>query len=321
MTGSERRPVRTVGETMDDLTNKRILWYTRRDGVVRGPYPDKQISRYILLGRIRDGDEVRPERGEWAPLADYPDLIPEVMKLPPTDENLQKLLMARLREDERRPRDRRDDTADVPADILERRAGVERRRPEPEDMLRHRELRYQVSRKASGNGNLYRYPLAMVALVLAGLLLSFVLSGMRPEELPPECAANARPGINWNGCNLSGLDSRHANLAGAKLRNVRLDAADLSESSLTGVNLEYSILNGGKLRNTDFSHARLVGVSARGADLRGARLNHADLSYANLSDARLDGADLTGADLSNTIWVDHLPCLSGSVGACNRATR
>jgi hypothetical protein len=303
---------------MDDIKHKRILWYTRRAGVVRGPYPDKQISRYILLGRIRDDDEVRPDDGDWAPLADHPELIPEVMKLPPTDENLQKLLMARLREDERRPRDRRDDAVDVPAEILERRSGVERRRPEPDDMLRHRELRDQVARDRRHNADLYRYPLGIAALVVLGLALSYLLGAAQPEPQPPLCSAGARPGVNWNGCNLTGLESQRANLVGAQLRNVRLDAADLSNASLAGVNMEYATLNGGKLRHADLSHARLVGVTARGADLRDARLTDANLSYANLSDARLEGADLTGADLSHAIWVDHQPCLPGSVGACKR---
>jgi len=304
---------------MDDITYKRILWYTRRDGVVRGPYPDKQISRYILLGRIRNSDEVRPDDGDWAPLMQYPELVPEVMKLPPSDENLQKLMLARLREDERRPRDRRADEGDVPAAIRERRTGVERRSPEMQEVLRHRELRYQVAHSSGRSVGLYRYPLGIVVLVALGLSLSYLLGRMQPPPLPPDCTATARPGINWNGCNLSGLDSRNANLVGAHMRNVRLDAADLSDASLSGVDLEYSTLNRGKLRNADLSHARLVGITARGADLRFVHFNNANLSYANLSDARIEGADLTGADLSHAIWVDHKPCLAGSVGACNRA--
>lgn len=304
---------------MDDIKDKRIFWYMRRDGVVRGPYPDKQISRYILLGRIRGGDEVRPDHGDWSTLADYPELIPEVMKLPPTDENRQKLLMARLREDERRPRDRRDDTGDVAAEILERRSGVERRSPEPADMLRYRQLRDRVSHECGRKGNLYCYPVAIAALVVLGLALSYLLAAMQPQPRPPDCGAGARPGVNWNGCNLSGLESRGVNLVGAQLRNARLDAADFSEASLSGVNLEYSTLDGGTLRNADLSHARLVGITARGTDLRDARLNHANLAYANLSDARLEGADLTGADLGHAIWIDHRQCLAGSVGTCNRA--
>lgn len=303
---------------MDEPTNKRILWYTRRDGVVRGPYPEKQIGRYILLGRIRDSDEVRPGDGDWVPLKSCPELVPEVMKLPPTEENLQKLALARLREDERRPRDRRDGEAPVSDAVRERRRGLERRQPESEEALRYRALRQQVSQDGRRAASLYRYPMGIAALVVAGLALSYLLRGVQPEVAPPDCSAAAGPGVNWNGCNLSGLDSPHANLDGAQLRNARLDGADLSDASLTGVNLEYATLNGGRLSHADLSRARLVGVTARGADLRQAHFNHADLSYANLSDARLEGADLTGADLSHAIWTDHRPCLAGSVGGCKR---
>lgn len=185
-------------------------------------------------------------------------------------------------------------------------------------MLRHRELRDQVAHGQRRNSHLYRYPAGIAALVVLGLALSYLLGAAQPESQPPVCSAGARPGVNWNGCNLTGLASPRANLVGAQLRNVRLDAADLSDASLAGVNMEYATLNGGKLRNADLSHARLVGVTARGADLRNARFTDANLSYAILSDARLEGADLTGADLSHAIWVDHQTCLPGSVGACRR---
>ncbi len=304
---------------MTDTRHKRILWYTRRDGVVRGPYPEKQISRYVLLGRIRDTDEVRPEEGDWATLQQHPDLVPAVMKLPPTDENRKKLLMARLREDERRPRDRREDEGGVGGAVPERRTRVERRRPETAEVVRHRKLKDQVSHSGTPNAELYRYPVVFAALVILGFMLSYLLENVSPEEPPPDCAALPRPGVNWNGCNLSGLASPGANLMGARMRNARFDAADLGGATLTGADLEYSSISFGNLRNADLSHASLVGVSARGADLRNVRFRDANLAYANLSDTRLDGADLSGADLSNAIWVDHRPCLAGSIGACNRA--
>lgn len=304
---------------MNETRHKRVLWYTRRDGVVRGPYPEKQISRYVLLGRIRETDEVRPEEGDWVLLQELPDLIPDVMKLPPTDENLQKLQMARLREDERRPRDRRDDRDNAGAELKERRAGLERRRPEPSEVMRHRELKYQVSHRNGRNGELYRYPLGFVALIMLGFALSYLLGQAQPEEARPDCAAVARPGVNWNGCNLSGLISPGANLVGAHLRNAQLDAADLGGAALTGADLEYSSISFGNLSNADLSHASLVGVMARGANLRNARFRNANLAYANLSDTRLDGADLSGANLSNAIWIDHKPCFTGSIGACKRA--
>jgi hypothetical protein len=303
---------------MSETRHRRILWYTRRDGVVRGPYPEKQISRYVLLGRIRAGDEVRPEEGDWAMLQQHPDLIPEVMKLPPTDENLQKLRIAQLREDERCPRDRREGEGSVSAEIRERRKGVERRRPETTDVVRHRELKYQVSHGSRGNAELYRYPMGFAALLMFGFLLSYLLGNAQPHAPPPDCTAEPSPGVNWNGCNLSGLASRSANLSGAHLRNARLDAVDLSGATLIGADLEYSSMSFGNLSNADLSHASLIGVTARGADLRNTSLRNANLAYANLSDTRLDGADLSGANLSHAIWIDHKPCLVGSVGACKR---
>jgi hypothetical protein len=295
-----------------------ILWYTRRNGIVRGPYPERQISRYILLGRIRAGDELKPDDGDWNPLSAHPELIPEVMKLPPSEENHQKLLMARMREDERQPGDRRDRSPQPPVHIRERRSGQDRRRPESEEMLRHRELKYEVSHVARNNARLYGYPLAASVLVIVGLALSFVLQQMEPDTVPPDCAARPRPGVNWNNCNQMGLVANRSDLIGANITNARLDTAQLSGAQLSGVNLQYSSLNLSNLEQADLSHANLMGVTLRGADLRNSKLIQANLSYANLSGAMIDGADFSGAILDHTIWVDQQPCLPGSVGVCKR---
>jgi len=81
-------------------------WYVRRVDLVRGPYPPGQISRETLLGRIRPGDELSADRRVWQSIHELPDLIPPVMRLPHTPENHERLMLARLREDERR-QDRR----------------------------------------------------------------------------------------------------------------------------------------------------------------------------------------------------------------------
>ena len=152
----------------------RSLWYTRRKGVVRGPYPRKQIGRYVLLGRICTTDEVRLDGGDWQELSDCPELIPEVMRLPANAAHKQKLLMARLREDERQAGDRRERAANLLQDIGEQRSGRERRQPESAEVLRHRELRCQFSHEAQGYRNLYRYPLVECLMVMDG----FILVGM-----------------------------------------------------------------------------------------------------------------------------------------------
>jgi len=297
----------------------RVLWFTRRGGVVRGPYPRKQVSRYILLGRICESDELKPDDGDWASLSTYPELIPDVMKLPPNEENLQKLLMARMHEDERQPSDRRERAPNPPsAELGKKRSGGERRREETDEELRHRLLRYQLSHGAQRSRNLYRYPLVASVLVFLGLALSYALEQTGPEPVLSDCAAKAQPGVNWNNCNQAGLIANNADLVGALISNAHMDTAQLSGAKLAGVNFEYSSLNLSNLRQADLSHARLVGVTLRGADLRNSSLVQADLSYANLSGASIEGANFTGAILGNAIWVDQLPCLPESVGVCKR---
>ncbi len=209
--------------------HERRLWYTRRNGVVRGPYPETQISRYILLGRIRATDEVCSEGGHWTSLGQRADLIPEVMKLPPSEENRQKLFMARLREDERRPRDRREQTEAASAATHERRSGPDRRRAESAEVLRARQLRAPAGRR---HGTRYRYPLGIALLAVFGLLLGFLYATDRFPSPQPECSPPARPSVVGKGCNLTGLEAQQAGLAAAQMRNTPLDAAELSGASL-----------------------------------------------------------------------------------------
>ncbi len=296
--------------------SRRVLWYTRRDSVTRGPYPDRQISRYILLGRIRESDELKPEGGEWAAVTDYPELIPEVMKLPPDEESRQLLLMAQMREDERTPGDRRDRETDVPQSVRERRSGQERRQAESDNALRHRKLKYSVAHAVHANGKLYRYPAIFTAIVLVGFLISFLLEKVEPDVAPPDCSDRAHPGVDWSHCNLSGVKLDGANLVGAKLGNARLGLAVLSSANLSGASLEYASLDLADLEQVNLSHANLFGATLRGANLRAARLTGSNLSYANLSGATLEGADLGGAVLDNAIWTDERTCLPGSRGRC-----
>jgi len=300
---------------------RRVLWYTRRDGVVRGPYPDRQISRYILLGRIGDADEIKPDEGQWASIDEYPELIPEVMKLPPTAENRQLLLMAQMREDEREPGDRRDRNPEVPQSIRERRSGQERRRSESGGALRHRRLKYQVAHNVHRNGKLYRYPILFTAVVLLGFAVSFLLEKAQPDDVPPDCSALPRPAVDWRHCNLSGVKLENAELVGARLGNARLELARLGGARLAGASLEYASLDLADLTRTDLSHSNLFGATLRGANLQGARLVRSNLSYANLSGANVEGVDLRGAILDNAIWVDESTCLPGSTGRCLRAAR
>lgn len=125
---------------MSEQAPSEPLWLTRRDGVVRGPFPASWVRRYILLGRIRMTDELRQSTGEWRPAFRCEELIPEVLRQPLTEDNLLRLKQARREADERGPLDRRG--AGTPtADLLGRRAGDERRRPESAEEVRFRAMR------------------------------------------------------------------------------------------------------------------------------------------------------------------------------------
>jgi hypothetical protein len=54
-------------------------WYTRRDGVIRGPYAAGEISRHLLLGRIRTEDELTDNGRDWRPALTVSELVPTVL--------------------------------------------------------------------------------------------------------------------------------------------------------------------------------------------------------------------------------------------------
>lgn len=306
---------------MADHDKQAIRWYTRREGVTRGPYPAGLISRYILLGRIRDSDELRcGEGGEWRPLSAYPELIPELMKLPPTEENRQKLLMARLREDERRPGDRRLNQGAWDVETLERRSRQERRSPESEAVRHHRELKRRFLVPPQAEPHPYRYPLLLAAAVVAGFLLGLLVQRGAPPEHRPDCGAAPAAGINWDNCNLSGARIAGADLGGASIRNAHLDGVLLAGAGLAGARLDYSSLRISDLQGADLRGAVLIGAVLSGADLRNARFDNANLAYTNLSGAQIEGARFDGAILDQAIWTDQRMCARGSRGRCRRAS-
>lgn len=293
------------------------LWYTRRAGLVRGPFPQKQISHYILLGRIGDCDELSVDCEHWHTLTDLPHLIPDVMRNIESDVDRQRLQMARLRADERRGGDRRLGSERMQRDTGERRRDSDRRQDEDEEILRHRELRRGVldaGRKAD-IGPCGPQCRRVLLLVAALAVLFFIYTPETPSGRA-DCAAPAAERVNWSNCKLPGLEADQANLRGALARNMDLTAAHLVAANLIGADLAYTLLNLADLRRADLSNARMTGAGLRGADLRGARLAGTDLSYADLSEARLDSAGLSETRFDNAIWIDGRVCKPGSVDRC-----
>lgn len=152
------------------------LWFTRRDGVVRGPFPAAWIRSYILLGRIRMTDELRLGTGEWQAAFRCEALIPAVLRQPLTEDNLAVLRRARREVDERGPVDRRSQEA-ATAEQLERRTGGERRRPESsaELRLRARRARELCAAPAAVPASAHSLRGLLILGLLAGLVLLAVL--------------------------------------------------------------------------------------------------------------------------------------------------
>lgn len=160
------------------MTNNQ-LWYTRREKEIRGPFPAGLITRYILLGRIREDDELSVDQLSWQIVSETQELIPEEMKLDlSVSENQEKLRIARMREDEREATDRRSKKAakDEQAST-HKRSGVERRKTETDETKRHREIKDQLLvslRKKSRENYVSRF--VWLTFVLT-LIAFFVFTG------------------------------------------------------------------------------------------------------------------------------------------------
>jgi hypothetical protein len=87
---------------VNDQDQYPLEWYSRRDGVVRGPFTAADITRYLLLGRIRLADELSKDATIWSPADSFTDMLPpEVTKLTGWDD-YQQLVEARMQVDERK---------------------------------------------------------------------------------------------------------------------------------------------------------------------------------------------------------------------------
>lgn len=298
---------------MNGQSAEKALWYTRREGDVRGPYPAGQIGRYILLGRIRDTDEVSQDAVRWEPLGAHPELLPPEMLDADSEEGRQRLLLARIREDERSGRDRRGGAGG--RDGHDRRR-LDRRAPEPEPVVRHRRARARFSQRRGGDSPTDVRVVAILAALVLALTVVFVRYTPPVQHDNAQCSAAPAPGVDWNNCHRPGLHAPGADLLAAHMYSMDLTGSDLRGAHMHGADLAYATLSIADLQGADLSDARLTGAGLRNADLRSARLTDADLSYAVLQGARLAGAKLRGARLDHAIWVDGSVCAQGSIGYC-----
>ena len=291
------------------------LWYTRKDGEIRGPFPRAVIAQYLLLSRLRKEDEVSVDQKHWQPIYTIDELIPAVMKADLTDPNNEKRLkLAKRGADERLALDRRKEGDGAESEELR---NSERRGPEAEDELEHRKIKTEIiveARKAQPTNTVLA---VVIVLAIAGILLALALNYKpQPSEPDADCAAAPVAGVNWNNCNLQGGSFDRSNLQQALARSADLTGGSFLSANLQGADFAFANLSLTNMQHANLHNARLLGVKLNSADLTGADLSGADLSYADLSSANLTGANLEGANLNQAVWIDKTICARGSVGSC-----
>jgi hypothetical protein len=110
-------------------------WYTRRGGVIRGPFSAENITRYILLGRICLDDELSQDRITWTMASRFSEFLsPELASLS-SWEDYQQLVVARMQADERKAERRLRDSKEWLRHNPERRTQPDRRRGDNKQLV------------------------------------------------------------------------------------------------------------------------------------------------------------------------------------------
>lgn len=296
------------------------LWYVRRGRTLKGPFPAGLISRYILLDRIRLSDELSQDRTTWKPVKACVELIPDVLKADPDDEDAPRRLEAARRwADERRGEDQRvwGTAGDQPGETLEagERRSAERRRMESEEQAQFRQIHQRLT-GAPRQKQHYLLQLSMILIVVAVVIGAAMYYTPSKTINTADCTAPPGPGVNWSNCRLQGVQVSEKDLRGAHLNSTDVSGSNFAGTNLRQAVLSYADLSLANLQGADLRDAQLVGTNLRRANLAQADLRRANLAYADLTGARLTGAQLQGARLDHAIWVDGQTCQPGSLGRC-----
>ena len=276
------------------------LWWVKRGGEPKGPFPAAVIEQNIAQGRILSSDQISVDRESWQPATDYPDF--DVFAADTGGKPRERAATG--------PTPRAPGKAAEAAETLDDSALAAR--------LERSERVWASLRPARPRQRLLPY--LILSLLVIGL---FVLAATRslPSLSPARCAEAPRPEVDWEGCAMAGRNLRGSHLAGAILRNARLSGADLSGADLRGADLAYADLSEALLRDARLDGARLVGATLKAAVLEGANLTGADLGFADLAGAVVKRSLFTGARFEQTVTPSGQPCSGDGGSDCLRAIR
>jgi hypothetical protein len=159
------------GRQVTDQDQYPLQWYSRREGVIRGPFSAEQITRYLLLGRIRLNDELSTDKSAWSLANFFSDMLPpEATNLTSWDD-YQKLVEARMLVDERKSERRCRQCPNRDRCQPDRRRNRDRRRQDDSMLL----SQYLYSNKAQESS---RRPL-LLTLLLATLMFAWLYPTQR----------------------------------------------------------------------------------------------------------------------------------------------
>ena len=269
------------------------LWWVKRSGEPKGPFPTAVLENNIRQGRVRGDDQLSLDGQSWHPALEVPQFA-SLWSAEPTE------LAGGVDE---RSGERREEVGDGSA-----RSGEDRRVPEDPILVARRE---RANRVWSGLRQHPARPNPVPFIILAVLVLGvFLLStqGTRLGADDARCSAPAAPEVNWEYCNLVTRDLRGQDLSRANLRNARLLGVDLSGAKLERADLAYADLTGAVLRETNLGGARLVGTRLNAAQVADSLFSDADLSYADFSQAVTSSNRFQGARFADTLLPTAQPC-------------
>mgnify|MGYP000347165282 CR=1 FL=1 len=287
------------------MNKKASLWYTRQNGIIKGPFPVSVIKNNCVLNRLdATEDEISLDKENW-------QTIENAIKIKHDEKSVQQ---QKKRLDERNGFDRRFPQNDDA--IVYQRRETERRSPETNEEVKQRQFHTLLMSKFRHRKQHIFWPLLLLFIVISSLsILSIIYSKPLPIS-QINCQTIGGPNVNWSNClkprsNLVSQDLRdsqlrNSQLVGSNMMNTNFSRADMAYSDLRFSNLSYSQLN----------NTLLQGANLKNADLSFSDLSHADLSYADLTNAILIESNLDNTRFDNAIWIDGETCLAGSLGRC-----
>jgi len=291
-------------------TKNKGRWYIRIKDRVQGPFPNQLIGSYLILGRINLETEVSQDEENWSPVKNYKALVPDVVLNGHTPEGAKALMLARVREDERRAKSAQNNNDN-------RDAEDERRLEDENQVIKlHRQLRDDILTRYHKSPRKNSRNIAITILLVVLFIAAFALYQPGSFNSGADCDAPAQAGVNWSACNKQGQNFAGIDLAGSQFKATQFNGADFSRARLDGSDISYASLLQAQMQQTGLQDAVLVGANLRQANLGSANLQGADLSYAELVGAKLDGALLINTRFDHALWINGKTCLPGSIGAC-----